>query len=79
MYELEGTDGTGGLAESMTLLEEERSKLKHPHMTTVNGDFMVVTSLANLYKGSHMINFFNDMKVDLVVPGNHGKRRNISS
>ncbi|PRP78623.1 hypothetical protein PROFUN_13476 [Planoprotostelium fungivorum] len=69
-YELEAVDGLGGLAEITTLIKEQRRRARH-HITTVNGDFMVATSLSNLTKGGHIIDIFNKMEVDYVVLGNH--------
>jgi len=69
-YELEATDGVGGLAELNTLLQIQRETAKH-HVTTVNGDFLVATSLSTMTKGAHMVDLLNEMQVDFVVLGNH--------
>jgi 2',3'-cyclic-nucleotide 2'-phosphodiesterase (5'-nucleotidase family) len=37
----------------------------------MNGDFLAVTSIANIVKGAHMVEILNAMNIDYAVPGNH--------
>lgn len=62
--------GKGGFAGMATLLEQEREKAKH-HITTVNGDFLFPSILSTYDLAAHRIELMNDLKVDLVVLGNH--------
>ena len=70
-YSVEGdSDGKGNFAALATLLAEQRAKCEH-HITTVNGDFLFPSILSSYDKGAHRIDLMNDLKVDLVVLGNH--------
>ncbi|MCH9630903.1 MAG: Trifunctional nucleotide phosphoesterase protein YfkN [Chlamydiia bacterium] len=62
--------GIGGFATLQTMLENERKLAKH-HITTMNGDFLFPSVLSTFDKGKHRVELFNEMKVDLVVLGNH--------
>jgi 5'-nucleotidase / UDP-sugar diphosphatase len=70
VYEITPVQGTGGLAELMTLLRAERATATH-HLTTVNGDFLSPSIMSALLKGSQMVALFNTLGVDAVVFGNH--------
>jgi 5'-nucleotidase / UDP-sugar diphosphatase len=58
------------LASLMTTLEEERKKCTHS-FTFLNGDFLSPRCLSAIDKGAHVVDFLNEMKVDLVSFGNH--------
>jgi len=71
IYELDpANSGIGGMAELSTIIKSEKANSKNS-ITTINGDFLAVTSLAPIVKGSHMVDVFNSMNIDYVVPGNH--------
>jgi len=70
VYEITPVQGTGGLAELMTLLQAERATAPH-HLTTVNGDFLSPSVMSALLKGAQMVALFNTLGVDAVVFGNH--------
>src|SRR6266851_548180 len=70
VYEITPVQGTGGLAELMTLLQAERATATH-HLTTVNGDFLSPSVMSALLKGAQMVALFNTLGVDAVVFGNH--------
>ena len=53
-------EGLGGLSELQTIIEKEKKKEKNV-ICCLNGDFLEVSSLASIYKGSHMIDIFNEM------------------
>ncbi len=70
VYEIAPKHGQGGLAELMTLLEEERAKAPDS-ITTFGGDLLSPSVLSGLTKGAQMIEITNEMGFDFAVPGNH--------
>ncbi|OQR94402.1 calcineurin-like phosphoesterase, partial [Thraustotheca clavata] len=51
----------------------ERAKipLTHSVLSTMNGDFLSASQAGEFYKGAHMIDILNHLKIDLAVFGNH--------
>ncbi|MBS0605166.1 MAG: bifunctional metallophosphatase/5'-nucleotidase [Verrucomicrobia bacterium] len=64
------SDGRGGFAGLSTLLKQQRANSRYS-ITTVNGDFLFPSILSSYDKGAHRVDLMNDLKVDLVVLGNH--------
>lgn len=61
-FNLENSDdkGVGGLAELATMIDNERSKSRYS-IATLNGDFLSASTLAETFKGAHMIDVINHM------------------
>lgn len=70
VYEIAPRQGRGGFAELMTLLRAARAEWPGA-VTTLGGDFLSPSLLSGVTKGSHMIELFNAIGVDLAVFGNH--------
>ena len=70
VYEISPKKGVGGLAELMTLFEEERAR-NPDTIVTFGGDLLSPSVLSGLTKGEQMIEIFNALGFDLAVPGNH--------
>jgi 5'-nucleotidase/UDP-sugar diphosphatase len=70
VYRIAQHNGFGGIAEMATLLKRERHSAKH-HMTCINGDFLSPSLMSTVTKGTHMVQLFNQLEVDLIVLGNH--------
>jgi 2',3'-cyclic-nucleotide 2'-phosphodiesterase (5'-nucleotidase family) len=70
VYEISPKQGKGGLAQLMTLLERERSRVSH-HLTTFGGDLISPSVMSGLRHGAQMIDIFNALGVDAAVLGNH--------
>lgn len=70
VYEISPKDGTGGLAELMTLLKAERAASPHS-ITTLGGDLISPSVMSGITKGKHMIELMNALGVGVAVPGNH--------
>jgi 2',3'-cyclic-nucleotide 2'-phosphodiesterase (5'-nucleotidase family) len=67
IYELcANSEGLGGLAEMETLIQSEKKKRKNV-FATLNGDFLVVTTLAQKYKGEHMVDILNTMSCNETI------------
>ncbi|HSA80085.1 MAG TPA: 5'-nucleotidase C-terminal domain-containing protein [Geminicoccaceae bacterium] len=70
VYEIAPKEGRGGLAELMTLLEQERAAAAHS-ITTFGGDLISPSVLSGLTKGTQMIELYNLLGTDVAVLGNH--------
>lgn len=70
VYEITRPEGAGGLAELMTLLEEERARSTHT-LTTFGGDLLSPSLLSSITGGEHMIALTNALGVEVAVLGNH--------
>jgi len=70
VYEIAPKEGRGGLAELMTLLEQERASAAHS-ITTFGGDLISPSVLSGLTKGTQMIELYNRLGTDIAVLGNH--------
>ncbi len=62
--------GIGGMAELMTLLEEERAAAEHS-FTTFGGDLISPSILSQMLQGAQMIDLMNAIGLDVAVAGNH--------
>nr|CAG4710815.1 unnamed protein product [Naegleria fowleri] len=63
VYEMLPDDkGVGGLAELSTMIDNEKSKSRFA-IATLNGDFLSASTLAEKYKGAHMIDVVNQMPI----------------
>jgi 5'-nucleotidase/UDP-sugar diphosphatase len=63
-------DGTGGLAEAMTLIRQFRSERANT-LLTFGGDMLSPSLLSGFDKGAHMIALTNAFGIAAAVPGNH--------
>jgi 2',3'-cyclic-nucleotide 2'-phosphodiesterase (5'-nucleotidase family) len=70
VYEISPRGGRGGLAELMTLLEQERAAAEH-NITTFGGDLISPSVLSSMTEGAHMIDLYNRLDTDIAVLGNH--------
>jgi 5'-nucleotidase / UDP-sugar diphosphatase len=70
VYEISPKDGQGGLAQLMTLLEQERAAAPSS-ITTFGGDLISPSVLSGLTQGSQMIDIYNRLGIDVAVLGNH--------
>ena len=70
VYEIAPEEGRGGLAELMTLLEQERARAAHS-ITTFGGDLISPSVLSGLTQGTQMIELYNLLGTDIAVLGNH--------
>jgi 5'-nucleotidase/UDP-sugar diphosphatase len=70
VYRIAQHNGFGGIAEMATLLKRERHSARH-HLTCINGDFLSPSLMSTMTKGTHMVQLFNQLEVDLIVLGNH--------
>lgn len=60
------TKGRGGLAQTMTLLEEERKRCKNS-FTVLNGGFLSPLYFSEFDQAKHMIDLLNQMKIDGIL------------
>ena len=70
VYQISPSGGHGGLAELMTLMEQERARSENT-VATFGGDLLSPSVMSGLTKGEQMINLFNAMGIDVGVFGNH--------
>ena len=70
VYQISPQRGTGGLAELMTLLKQERARAEN-HMTTLGGDLLSPSVMSGLKKGEQMIALMNAIGLDYAGLGNH--------
>ena len=70
VYEIAPKDGRGGLAELMTLLGQERAAAPYS-ITTFGGDLISPSVLSGLTQGTHMVDLYNLLGIDIAVLGNH--------
>lgn len=70
LYQISPVRGEGGLAELMTVLEQERAANPNT-ITTFGGDVLSPSVLSGLTKGAQMIELFNAIGMDVAVFGNH--------
>jgi len=75
VYEMSpANDGSGGLANLHTLMEQEIKQLERqgvPWISTLNGDFLSASLLASKFEGQQMIDVLNTMPLTHVCIGNH--------
>ncbi len=70
----ENKDGRGGLARFSAAVKAERARAlaEHRHLVCVHaGDTLSPSLLSSFDQGAHMIDLFNDVGLDVFVPGNH--------
>ena len=70
VYEIVPKGGKGGLAQLMTLLEQERAANPNT-ITTFGGDLISPSVLSGMTQGAQMIEIYNLLGTDVAVPGNH--------
>ncbi len=70
VYEISPKQGIGGLAETMTLLKQERARLPGA-ITTLGGDLIGSSLMSGITKGTQMIELMNAIGLDIAVIGNH--------
>ena len=66
---MEELDGRGGFARLAAVVEAERAK--GPTLFVHSGDTISPSLLSGIDKGVHIIDILNQMKVDVMTPGNH--------
>lgn len=66
---MEELDGRGGFAKLAAVVEAERAK--GPTLFVHSGDTISPSLLSGIDKGVHIIDILNQMKVDVMTPGNH--------
>ena len=58
VYELvPNSHGWGGMAELMTLIQQQRQDANHPLLLTMNGDFLSASQVAIHFQGYTSLNF----------------------
>ncbi|MGB6325851.1 MAG: bifunctional UDP-sugar hydrolase/5'-nucleotidase [Methylocella sp.] len=70
----ENKDGRGGLARFAAAVKAERARARAEgrHLVCVHaGDTLSPSLLSSFDQGAHMIDLFNDVGLDVFVPGNH--------
>src|SRR5580693_1061235 len=70
----ENKDGRGGMARFAATVKAERARTlaEHRHLVCVHaGDTLSPSLLSSFDQGAHMIDLFNDVGLDVFVPGNH--------
>ncbi|MGH6838353.1 MAG: bifunctional metallophosphatase/5'-nucleotidase [Methylocella sp.] len=70
----ESTDKRGGMARFAAVVKAEREKAlaEDRHLVCVHaGDTLSPSLLSSFDQGAHMIDLFNDVGLDVFVPGNH--------
>ncbi|MGH6810943.1 MAG: bifunctional metallophosphatase/5'-nucleotidase [Methylocella sp.] len=70
----ENKDGRGGMARFAAVVKAERARAlaEGRHLFCVHaGDTLSPSLLSSFDQGAHMIDFFNDVGLDVFVPGNH--------
>ncbi len=70
LYQISPSGGQGGIAELMTVLQQERAANPNT-ITTFGGDVLSPSVLSGLTKGEQMIDLFNAIGMDVAVFGNH--------
>src|SRR5690349_7378110 len=65
---MEELDGRGGFAKLAAVVEAERAK--GPTLFVHSGDTISPSLLSGIDKGVHIIDILNQMKVDVMTPGN---------
>lgn len=70
VYQISPQRGTGGLAELMTLLKQERARAEN-HLMTLGGDLISPSVMSGLTQGTQMIALMNAIGLDLAGFGNH--------
>jgi 2',3'-cyclic-nucleotide 2'-phosphodiesterase (5'-nucleotidase family) len=70
VYQISPQRGTGGLAELMTLLKQERAGAEN-HITTLGGDLLSPSVMSGLTKGAQMVAVMNAIGLDYAGFGNH--------
>ncbi|WP_018181451.1 bifunctional metallophosphatase/5'-nucleotidase [Kaistia granuli] len=66
---MEELDGRGGFARLAAVIAAERAK--GPTIFVHSGDTISPSLLSGINKGVHIIDILNQMKVDVMTPGNH--------
>ncbi len=66
MYNIEGSDGVGGVARAATVRKERPDSL-----LVFSGDCFFPSDLSSLFRGQQMVDTFNQMGLTVAVPGNH--------
>ena len=70
----ENKDGRGGMARFAAAVKAERARAlaEGRHLVCVHaGDTLSPSLLSSFDQGAHMIDLFNDVGLDVFVPGNH--------
>jgi 5'-nucleotidase/UDP-sugar diphosphatase len=70
----ENKDGRGGMARFAAAVKAERARAlaEHRRLVCVHaGDTLSPSLLSSFDQGAHMIDLFNDVGLDVFVPGNH--------
>src|ERR1700682_1475244 len=70
----ENKDGRGGLARCAAAVKAERARAlgEGRHLVCVHaGDTLSPSLLSSFDQGTHMIDLFNEVGLDVFVPGNH--------
>ncbi|MDQ6703243.1 MAG: bifunctional metallophosphatase/5'-nucleotidase [Pseudomonadota bacterium] len=70
----ENKDGRGGMARFAAAVKAERARAlaEDRHLVCVHaGDTLSPSLLSNFDQGAHMIDLFNEVGLDVFVPGNH--------
>jgi 5'-nucleotidase/UDP-sugar diphosphatase len=70
----ENRDGRGGMARFAAVVKAEREKAiaEGRHLICVHaGDTLSPSLLSSFDQGAHMIDLFNDVGLDVFIPGNH--------
>lgn len=70
VYEISPKRGKGGLAQLMTLLEQERARAGN-HLTTFGGDLFSPSVMSGLRQGAQMVDVMNSLGIDAAGLGNH--------
>lgn len=70
IYEYKPVGGKGGLAELLTLVDAERAKAPKA-LFSFGGDLFSPSLLSGITGGGHMVEFLNEMGVDVATLGNH--------
>ncbi len=70
VYQISPQGGSGGMAELMTLLKQERAGAEN-HLTTLGGDLLSPSVMSGLTKGAQMIDLLNALQFDVAGFGNH--------
>lgn len=68
---LEGGVRKGGMSRAAFFINEERRRNPDRTFTTFAGDALSPSVLSDLFKGSHMVDVLNEMKLDAASLGNH--------
>ncbi|HUI19501.1 MAG TPA: bifunctional UDP-sugar hydrolase/5'-nucleotidase [Methylocella sp.] len=74
IYRIEEKDGRGGMVRFAAAVKAERARAlaEDCHLICVHaGDTLSPSLLSSFDQGAHMVDLFNDVGLDVFVPGNH--------